>query len=568
MKALFKRDKMIERILKYSLVSLAIYMMGFFFIVKDLGGDSGDVYWRFELNKTHLAHEWAMPYFTPGRCGGFLLAADAQDPLFSIYMLINFIVPNSIWALKIGNFLLSLVFGFGIYFWLLYFGLENKAARLFSGFLLVFSGYWVCHMVWGGHSIWAHGLAYLPWIMIILEEIWKDPIALDRKYWAKVFGLTFLFFLLINSGYYWLQVAVPVIGARMLLAVMACFKLKDGSWVKLTVIVMAFAGGVLLSLPRLGGIYEFQIKKFPRLGGEAGAMQVIGDNITWVKMTFRSFFDPNIIMHREIIPNMAFPWDYSNYVGMGSLILLFLGATQLKKIWSKAIFISLGLAVIFQCAMTRTTHAQDLVRAVFPIYKQITWYWRGSAIVLLLMAVCIAYGCQWLLTNSKRYLVFLGWVLMLMIYSDILWVHLTQTPLVLNPPINQMVVRNNPPPVPLQGQYAGCQLGCIFGYGNEHPPQVSFKGGKFDDPSDTVFFNAHDVRRLAMKEADGGYYLKHSWPLWPKKDAESFQKFINYHQVVPIPESLVIMNAIGSGFWCFFILLGIIIWKLPNEITG
>lgn len=554
---------MVEEVLKYSLLSLGIFMMGLFFIVKDPGGDSSDVFWRLELNKTHLAHDWAMPYFTPGRCGGFLLAADAQDPLFSVYMLINFIVPNVQWVLRIGNFLLSLLFGFGVYHWLRYFEIENKIARMFTGFLMVFSGYWISHMVWGGHSIWAHGLAYLPWIMVLLEQILQCPVKTDKAYGRKVFLLTLLFFLLINSGYYWLQVAVPVIGARVITALVVCFKHGFKPLAKLFAIALAFIGGILLSLPRLGGIYEFQLKKFPRQGGEVGAMQVIGNNIQWMTMTFRSFFDPHIIMNQEKNYYLAFPWDYSNYIGVGALILLLMGTTQLNKIWSKSIFISLTWAALFQLAMTRTTHAQDLVRSIFPIYKQVTWYWRGSAIVLLLMAVCIAYGCQWLLTNTKKSVVLLGWALMLVIYTDILLVHLTQTKLQSSLPVDKIFTADHPPPVPLQGQYAACTLGCIFGYGNEHPPQISFQGGSFDKPSDPVFFNAHDVRRLAMKEADGGYYLMHRWPLWPRKDAQEFQKFINYKQVVPLPASLLILNVIGFSCWVIFILLGIILWRLP-----
>jgi len=39
-----------------------------------------------------------MPYITPARCGGWLLAANAQGLIFTIYTFISFIIPNAFWV--------------------------------------------------------------------------------------------------------------------------------------------------------------------------------------------------------------------------------------------------------------------------------------------------------------------------------------------------------------------------------------------------------------------------------------------------------------------------------------
>ena len=71
-----------QKVFNSFLVCFGIAMIFLFFIIKGLGGDSGNVAWRLSLTRFHLIHQFAMPYFSPAHCGGFHLAADAQDLIF------------------------------------------------------------------------------------------------------------------------------------------------------------------------------------------------------------------------------------------------------------------------------------------------------------------------------------------------------------------------------------------------------------------------------------------------------------------------------------------------------
>ena len=51
-------------------------MLFSFFILLEVGGDTQLQYVQWlSLYKRHLLSEFSMPYFTPGYCGGYLLAA-------------------------------------------------------------------------------------------------------------------------------------------------------------------------------------------------------------------------------------------------------------------------------------------------------------------------------------------------------------------------------------------------------------------------------------------------------------------------------------------------------------
>ena len=59
------------------------------------------------------------------------------------------------------------------------------------------------------------------------------------------------------------------------------------------------------------------------------------------------------------------------------------------------------------------------------------------------------------------------------------------------------------------------------------------------------FYNMHDVRVLGSSKADGGYYLKEKWPLWPRSDRKELEEFIHYKQVVPLPLWLKAGNGVS-----------------------
>src|SRR3989344_3605127 len=132
-----------ERITKYLLLAIGILLLMAFCLFSYIGGDISDTLWRFVLAKVHFANEWSMPYYTPARCGGFLLAADANDLLFTLYMPFSVFVPNVLWAVKITNFVLSMFMALGVFLWLRYFGITNQVVRIFSGILFALSGYWI-----------------------------------------------------------------------------------------------------------------------------------------------------------------------------------------------------------------------------------------------------------------------------------------------------------------------------------------------------------------------------------------------------------------------------------------
>jgi hypothetical protein len=243
-----------EKIAVTWLIAIAVSMVIAFVFLKQFGGDIGNVTWRLSLTRIHLSNELSIPYFTPAHCGGFHLAADAQDFLFSIYTPISFFIHNSNWSMKFTNVLLTFFLMLGIYFWLPFFGAGNKIARIFAGIFVGVSGYWICHMVRGGHA-WAHGLAYVPWIMILLEQIFSSSKEFNRSLLLKCLLLSGLFFLLINSGYYWFQFAVPVILIRVLIEFFGPLKGLDQRIIKVCLVGFVFFFAMLLSAPRIGGIY-------------------------------------------------------------------------------------------------------------------------------------------------------------------------------------------------------------------------------------------------------------------------------------------------------------------------
>jgi len=563
------RPPMNRKIFNAFLMGMGIAMLLLFFIVKNLGGDSGNVSWRLSLTRFHLVHQFAMPYFSPAHCGGFHLAADAQDLIFTLYTLVASFVPNVDWAVKITNLLASLVLGTGIFVFLGYLGILNLTARIFTAILVVSSGYWVCHMAQGGHA-WAHGFAYLPWVLICMEEILRLEIRFDRRYFIFFLSLTGLFFLLINSGYYWLQVAAPVILLRLMIELVLSGRERKIQAFKTGTILLAVFAALTLSFPRLAGVYEFQLKKFPRMGGEVNPFQIIGGQ-KWFDLTFRSYFDGSIISGNKTDKFMGDPWDYSNFIGLCALLPLVWGLWNCRPWVKSRLFICLALAAMYQLALTQGDPVLCTLRFFVPLFKQITWYARGSAIVLLFLAALIAIGYESLIKQSKKIPFYIIAVLMTANLIEIVYVQATQINFKMDPPLVDLMHDINPPPYPADKPWGQCLLGYVFGYDHENPAQLQAKldpGASVYDEPRPGFYNMHDVRVLASAQADGGYYLKEKWPLWPRKDAKALQEFIHYKQVVALPLWLSIGNWVSLFLWFIFFLCWGMIWgmKRPRRI--
>ena len=553
-----------SKVIKYILLVCAFFMGIALFLVNNLNGDVTNHFWRFAAERVHLSCEWAMPYFTPVRYGGFHLAADTHDLLFSIYMFLCFFIPNIPWALKGANVLSSIILVAGIYQWTKYFGIVNCNARLFSGLLVAFSGYWIFDM---SMHPWAHGLAYTPWVLICIEELLIRPFKKEKVY-ALIFGcLVGSLFLLINSGYYWLQVAAPMIAFRLIIELLASGKKWLIQTQRLGILAAAGALAMLLSWPRLGGIYEFQLKKFPRMGGEVGHIQIIEDPVTWFWTLLRSLFDGNIIAKQIHNLWLIFMWDYTLFIGIFAVIPLIIGMFRAGYLLKSRMFIALVLAVLFQCAMTHTQFMPDFVRHVCPLYKQVTWYWRGFGILLLFIAILVALGYETFLENSRKWMVVLGFSLMLLNLAEICYFNFQVIDFKPDPPLNTIARNLIPLSKPFdQLNYAPYCLGYIFGYGNERPPQLSVVSGSIYDQPQQGYYNMHDVRRLGSKEADGGYFMKHQWPLWPRKDSAEFNRFINYKQVVPLPMELRILNKVSLMAWIVYLIMMLLLLRAGTSI--
>ncbi len=548
------------RKVKVPLIIVGLFMAAVFFLGENImsGDFEGSILWQPTVFRTHLLNDFTLPYITPTRCGGWLLLADAQSIIFSIYTIFCYIIPNNVWACKIVNFLISIFFSLGLCIWFKRIGIVDKNTWLFSSLLVIFSGSWLYHMSTGG--IWMHGLAYMPWIMIIIEKLLVIKPCLERHYVALLLLLTALFFLLINSGYMWMQAFIPIIAYRFIVELIFSKKDVFRQSQRLGIIILTGLFAILLSLSRLGGVYEFQATKFPRGGdGIAPHYQVIGHTIYLLEMLFRSFFDSSIVVHRQSHFSLGSMNDYTNFIGIAAIIPLLLGLFEIKKLLRNKIFLTILLASIGHLLVLRTTHVGDLVRMIMPFFKSITWHWRGNMVLVLLVCIFIACGYTMIFRSKWKYVRYLGIALMFINLGEIVYANRNFITFP-DPPITALLQEFPvPPPKPLQTHYTWCMLGCIFGYGHEFPEQLSISsnmggGGTILDNANPEFFNMHDVRKLFGPEANGGYYVTHKWPLWPKKDLAEFEKFINYKQVVPFPPRLKVMIFICVIAWIIYLL--------------
>lgn len=560
-----------DRIIKFTLLAIGFSLFTALFVFSYGDVDMPDITWRLILLKLHLSQELSIPYFTPGRCGGFLLAADAQDLMFSLYALFYFLIPQVVLAIKVTTYVLSIIFAVGFYKWLSCFGLKDQNARIFASILVTISGYWICHMV-VKVSVWAHGLAYLPWIMYYFEYFLKTQPRPDRPYLLRAGLLALLFFLLINSGYYWLQVAVPIIVIRGLVELVLAGRNLPRQLPRLFIVGAIFLFAIILSLPRLGAIFEFQLANFPRRGGAVEHIQIIGGK-PWKNLMLGSLFESSYLTHKLTSEYIGPYYEYNNFIGALSLIFIFIGLSRIFTVLRTKAGIGLFLAGWFQACLTRDVGLIDWIRSVLPIYNQITWYWRGHIIFVLFLCVIVALGYELLLRNRRQWVKMAVLVLMVWHLGEMTAAYSKLITLNWNPLLSD-AGDTTPPVVPCESHFAPCKLGNIYGVGNNFPRELSYVPIKsVYDSSDPKYYNMHDIRRLMGPEARGGYYVTHSWPLWPKTDAEEFEKFIRYKQVIPVPARLRVMNMISGGMWLFY-LGGMVIvflrknWNISERITN
>src|SRR5262249_12965210 len=119
------------------------------FLTSHLGGDATMFITHLYLNKIHLAHEWSIPYFTPAVCGGFTLAADAQNPLFTLAQPISLMLSDQDLALRISAWFYTVILGLGFFRWLRWFGVKESGPRAMASVILALNGWWVSHLKQG-----------------------------------------------------------------------------------------------------------------------------------------------------------------------------------------------------------------------------------------------------------------------------------------------------------------------------------------------------------------------------------------------------------------------------------
>ena len=486
------------------------------------GGDAAQgLVPHFALMRNHIWNEFSIPYFTPAKCAGWVLAAHPKNFLFSTFTLLALVIPNAATAVKISHTLHTFAFGTGLYSWLRWLGIKNSIARMFAASLIIFSGYWILKTVPAGHVDVLYGSALALWILVVIENLLSEEPKKRSRYLGLFLVLTGLFVLLVNSVY-WLWIVLPLLVARAGIELM--YFRKSQARLVLTGFGVMFLSSVLavsLSAPALAGVFEYSMQAFPR---NAGHFQVIGDWKWLLEMLARSFLDSGIISEFRPDAMLGGAHEYTNFVGVMSLPLLALGLFRLKGLFQYRAFGGLVVAAIFQVLLVRTTHMADLARMVLPILNSLTWYWRGSINLLLLYVVVVAAGADLILSSRRRGLGLVCVCLMILNLGELGWVYSSAGFLAVEKPdlfantINSEEYFSQP--VSPHSMNTGWQMWCwdtLTGYQGEFNHSLA-KGGPVFLQDGSI--NMVDIRVLFGAAGKGGYFKDHIWPLWPASDRE------------------------------------------------
>ena len=511
---------------------------------------------HFALMRYHIWNEFAIPYFTPAKCAGWVLAAHSKNFLFSTFTLLALVIPNAATAVKISHTLHTFAFGTGLYSWLRWLGIKNSMARMFAASLIIFSGYWVLKTVPVGHVDVLYGSALAPWILVAIENLFSEEPKTRSRYLGIFLVLAGLFVLLVNSVY-WLWIVLPLLVARAGIELM--YYRKSQARLVLTGFGVMFLSSVLavsLSAPALASVFEYSMQAFPR---NAGHFQVFGDWRWILEMLARSFLDSGIISEARPDAVLGLAHEYTNFIGVMSLPLLASGLFRLKSLFRYRAFRGLVVAAIFQVLLVRTSHVADLARMVLPVLSSLTWYWRGSINLLLLYVVIVAAGAEFLLSRRQRVLTLACLTLMALNLGELGLVYNRADILSLEKPdvfsntINSEEYFSQP--VSPHSRNTGWQMWCwdtLTGYQSEFNHSLA-KGGPVFLQDGSI--NMVDIRAIFGAGGKGGYFKDHTWPLWPANDREDLEKFLNFKQIMPIPLRLQIINSVSAILWIGYLTL-------------
>ena len=322
------------RVACLGLVSIVYFLM-------PTGGDAtAGLVPNLALLRFHLMNELAIPYFTPAKCAGWVLAAHPKNLLFTTFTPLVLLIPNSYTAVKMAHAMHTFAFGTGLYAWFRWLGIKNSVARLFGAVLISFSGYWILKTVPAGHVDVLYGSALAPWILVVFENLFSQEPKTRNRYLGLFVVLTGLFVLLVNSVY-WLWIVLPLLVARV--AIEALYLRKSHArlvFAGFSVILISSVVVIVLSAPALAGVYEYSMQAFPRA---AEHFQVLGDNRWLAEMLVRSFFDSGIVVGNRHDGVLGGPHEYSNFIGLMSLPLMAVGLFRLKTLFRSRAFGALGI---------------------------------------------------------------------------------------------------------------------------------------------------------------------------------------------------------------------------------
>ena len=531
-------------------------LVGIFYFLIPFGGDgTAVVVPHFALLRFHLLNEIAIPYFTPLKCAGWLLAAHPKNLLFTTFTPLALLIPNSYTAVKMAHAIHTLAFVTGLYAWFRWFGVKNQIARLFAAVLISFSGYWILKTIGGAQDI-LYGSALAPWIMVVIEKLLSEQPKTRSTYLGLFVVLTGLFVLLVNSVY-WLWIVLPLLVARVIIEVLCLRRRRERSVLTgFGVMLLSSVLAVLLSAPALAGVYEYSMQAFPR---NAEHFQVVGDTRFLFEMLVRSFFDSRIVVENLHDGALGSRNEYANFIGVISLPLMAAGLFRLKNLLRSRAFRGLVVAAIFQVLLVRTSHVADLARMVLPVLSSLTWYWRGSINLLLLYVVVVAAGAEFLLSKRQRVLTLACLTLMALNLGELGLVYNRADILSLEKPdvfsntINSEEYFSQP--VSPHSRNTGWQMWCwdtLTGYQSEFNHSLA-KGGPVFLQDGSI--NMVDIRAIFGAGGKGGYFKDHTWPLWPANDREDLEKFLNFKQIMPIPFRLQIINSVSAILWIGYLTL-------------
>ena len=545
---------------------------GIIYFLMPTGGDALEgLVPHFALLRFHLLNEMAIPYFSPAKCAGWVLAAHPKNLLFSTFTLLALIIPNAYTAVKLSHAIHTVAFGTGLYAWFRWFGVKNQIARLFAAVLISFSGYWITKTVTAGHLDLLYGSALAPWILVVIENLLSQEAKTRKRYLGLFVILTGLFVLLVNSVY-WLWVVLPLLVARVVIEAL-CFRRNQLRRVLtgLGVMLISSVVAVLLSAPALAGVYEYSMKAFPR---NAEHYQVLGDTRWLLEMLVRSFLDSGILTEARHDSALGGSHEYSNFIGLWSLPLAAVGLFRLKNLFGSRAFGGLVIAAIFQLALVRTTHVADLARMLLPVLNSLTWYWRGSINLLLVYVVVVGAGVELLLANRQRVLTLVSFSFIVLNLGELGMVYNRAGLLVMEKPdfvANTMESKDYfSQPVFPHSSNTVWQIRCwdtLTGYRAEfynswaHGGPVNeedgtmkrSRGGPVYEADGTI--NMVDIRVLFGAAGKGGYFKDHPWPLWPAGDGEQLVKFLNFEQIIPVPLRLQVINSLSAILWVAYLTL-------------